>query len=202
MAARAYPEGMAEETGAHPSQPRQPRAGRSRTPDLPMYKIAYEEGKRLVDDQLAELDGMRQRSVQFLAFVGSATAFLVGTSLGRVGTSPGLAYGIVALVLAIVASLAAAVAIVLVVFILLALSKKGRIKFEFRLSPAVLVEMIDPEVPQKEEAAFMRRLALDYGEMHDTNETSIIKLRKCYTAFIALGFSQLVLWAIVAWING
>jgi hypothetical protein len=45
--------------------------------DLPMYKMAYDEAKRLVDDQVAELDGIRQRSVQFLAFIGTGTAFLV-----------------------------------------------------------------------------------------------------------------------------
>ena len=202
MATYAYPEGMAEDTGAQPGQARPARAGRTRSADVPMYKIAYEEGKRLVDDQLAELDGMRQRSVQFLAFVGSATAFLVGTSLGRVDTSAGLAYGITALVLAISASLAAAVAIILVVFILLALSKKGRVEFEFRLSPTVLVKTIEPEVPQPDEADLLRYLALEYSEMHDSNESGIAKIRKYYTAFITIGFLQLVLWALVAWING
>jgi hypothetical protein len=169
-----------------------------------MYKIAYEEGKRLVDDQIAELDSMRQRSVQFLAFVGSATGFLVGTSLGRVGTNPGLAYGIAALILAIAASLASLVAIFLVVSILLALSKnrRGPIEWEFRLSPTVLVKMIEPDINPPDEVDFLRRLSLVCNEMHDYNEPHLARLRKFYTAFLSVGFFQLVLWAFVAWING
>jgi hypothetical protein len=169
-----------------------------------MYKVAYEEGKRLVDDQLAELDGMRQRSVQFLAFIGSATAFLVGTSLGRV-SQVGVAYEIVPLLLAGAASAASLIAIYLVVTMLLALSKDERLKptnWRFRLSPEVLIRWIEPEVPQPDEVDFLRNLADVYQKMYEYNEPRLKRLRKFYTAFVAIGFFQLVLWASVAWING
>jgi hypothetical protein len=115
---------MGQNTGAQPGQPRQSRTGTPRPEAMPMYRIAYDEGKRLVDTQLAELNGMRDRSVQFLAFVGSATAFLVGTSLGRVGEGTDIAYKTALTVsLAIAASVASLAAIYLVITILLALSK-------------------------------------------------------------------------------
>lgn len=81
-----------------------------------MLKVAYEEGLRIIEDQVAELDSMRQRSVQFLAFVGSATAFLAGSGLG--GTyDRGPAF----FVLAGLASLVSAIAIALASFVLLSL---------------------------------------------------------------------------------
>src|SRR5664280_1806938 len=46
-----------------------------------LYRIAYEEGKRALDDQVDELNGIRGRAVQFTAFVGSSTAFLAAVGL-------------------------------------------------------------------------------------------------------------------------
>jgi len=170
-----------------------------------MYRVAYEEGQRLVDDQLAELSAMRDRSVQFLAFIGSATAFLVGTSLGRVG-DVGIAYGTVTLLLACVASVASLIAIYLVATMLLALSKHGRFKsiqWNFRVSPTVLIDdWIEREVPRPHQDDFLGGLAEAYQKMHDDNEPGLARMRNYYTAFIVVGFFQVVLWASVAWING
>src|SRR3954454_17779051 len=46
-----------------------------------MYRVAYKESQRTLDDQADELTGIRTRAVQYLAFIGTATAFLVGASL-------------------------------------------------------------------------------------------------------------------------
>ena len=51
------------------------------TDAAPLERLAYEEGKRALADQTDELNGIRNRAVSYMAFVGSATAFLVGTGL-------------------------------------------------------------------------------------------------------------------------
>src|SRR4051794_11682018 len=61
-----------------------------------MYKIAFDESVRALKDQVDELSGIRTRLVSFLAFIGAATAFLVGSSLTR-ATRDGAFYGLASL---------------------------------------------------------------------------------------------------------
>jgi hypothetical protein len=202
-----YPDGMGKNARARLERSRTSRDRMTYPSALPLYKVAYEEGKRQVDDQVAELDGMRQRSVQFLAFVGAATGFLVGTSLHRVGTTtPGPAYGHLAFGLAVAASLASLIAIFLVLSVLLGLSRKGwrmrRAEFEFRLSSEDLLDLIEADVGKPDEVDFYKYLASEYDVMYDTNDSYLVKIRRYYTLFIAIGFIQLALWTAVAWING
>src|SRR4051812_4074570 len=46
-----------------------------------LYKVALEEERRLLDRQRGNLDNIRARTLQFLAFIGASTAFLAGSSL-------------------------------------------------------------------------------------------------------------------------
>src|SRR5690349_1031373 len=67
---------------SHPDRNDLQRVGRepeTRYEDL--YKVAYEESRRTLDDQADELNRIRDRAVQFEVFIGAATAFLVGTGL-------------------------------------------------------------------------------------------------------------------------
>ena len=93
-----------------------------------LYQVAYELGLRTLEDQRDELNGIRTRAGSFMAFVGSATAFLVGTSVQ--GSSRGGFFLVVAIVATIFSSLA--------VVCLLSLLRPRR--FDFRLSPGVLVD--------------------------------------------------------------
>jgi len=164
-----------------------------------MYKVAYEEGKRLVDDQLAELDSMRQRSVQFLAFVGSATAFLVGTGL----TTPTRDTWF--FILASSATFLSLSAILMVLAVLVSsrrLSSPAPYEFDFRVLPGKLVEWIEPEVPQPDEVDFLRALANQYQSMYEHNEQGLKLVRKYYLLFIVMGFLQLSFWVSLAWMNG
>ena len=186
---------------------------RQKTPldaEMPMYQMAYDEAKRAVDDQIAELDSIRQRSVQFLAFVGTATAFLVGTSIGPRSSAVRDAwfYGI-----ASAASVGSLALVLLVLVILRGVAvvppeaetgvrrRLALITWEFRLRPTLLMEWLDasikPDTPQ-----FTQALVELYEEMGDWNERWLEWIRKYYAWFIALGVVQLALWGALAWHNG
>lgn len=185
---------------------------RTRQDRADLYKLAYEEGKRLVDDQLSELDTMRQRSVQFLAFVGSASAFLVGTSL-KASDRTTIFY-----VLAIGASVLTLLTVFLCLSLLTAstwqggdsdVQKRGALRFlphaeqwAFRLSPKALVQWIEPDVRQPSESDYYRALAERYEGMARENSQSLNKMRNRYVGFLAAAVLQLTLWLVLAWLYG
>jgi hypothetical protein len=136
---------------------------------------------------------MRQRSVQFLAFVGASTAFLVGTGL-KSPSRDGTFY-----VLAACASVCSLISVVLAVFLLLSLKGLRPVDWSFRLFPSKLIEWIEPEVPQPDETDYLRALALQYEDMADKNTPLIALMRKYYVLFLFFGFTQLILWAWLAW---
>lgn len=194
-------------------RPRQ-RGSRGKDADesvVGMYKVAYEEAKRVCLEQLAELDSMRQRSVQFLAFAGSATAFLVGTGLSN---QPGDERSLAFFVHAGIASAASVASIIYVASILLSLvppvGARGsllrpwrlrRAMWNFQLDARVFVEeWIDPEVGRSSEADFYRDLALHYGEKDGENESQLDTIRAWYLRFVIAGSTQIVLWAALVWI--
>lgn len=164
------------------------------TSDADMYRVAYEESQRTLDDQQDELKGMRDRAVQFTAFVGAATAFLVGTGL-HTTTKDALFY-----TLAGIASGLSAALIVLL-FILLMPSRKRL--WHYRLSAGSLINgWIEAEVPPPNEAALVRAIAIKNDEMHRDNERLLGYLRKIYLYLIAIGAAQLTVWAALVWIKG
>jgi hypothetical protein len=176
-----------------------------------MYKIAYDEAKAVCSDQVAELDSMRQRSVQFLAFAGSATGFLVGAGLRDVPASQ-RSWDFFAL--AGTASLASLASILYVSFILLALipdsGQRKRFVRPRRLHSAVwnfqmdadrfVTGWIDPEVGAPSEMRFYRDLALHYGEKAQENEPQLDTIRAWYLRFVIAASAQVVAWAAVIWI--
>jgi hypothetical protein len=175
------------------------RAGRGRRtrddqPDL--YKLAYEEGKRALEDQLAELDTMRQRSVQFLAFVGSASAFLVGTSLKA--TDRSLAFYI----LAVTASIATLLTVALCLALLTASRlprARGVEEWSLNLSPSALIKWIEPDVRPPRESDFYRALAERYDQMTSDNLPGLNRMRHRYVLFLGGAVMQLTLWLALAW---
>lgn len=163
-----------------------------------MYRVAYEEGKRTVDDQVAELDSMRQRSVQFLAFVGSATAFLVGSGLSAPTRGP------LFLALALLASLLSIASILLVLCVLLTVvfrrGRPQRIAWNLRISARVLVEhWVGPEVGAASESKYLRDLALQYDGMAMENDPNMRVVRRRYGWFLFIGSLQVLVWASLVW---
>ncbi|MGY2004633.1 hypothetical protein [Blastococcus sp. SYSU DS1024] len=164
---------------------------------VPLYRLAYEESQRALDDQASELDGMRQRATQFLAFVGSATAFLVAAGLNapeRDGTFYTLA-GLATVVS--VATVILAVAILLLVRP--SIRHLGRFEWSFRLSASRLIGWIEPEVGGPDEPDFLRAVALRQDAMRERNEANLVKIRYYYAGVIAFGLLQVVLWGALVW---
>lgn len=156
-----------------------------------LYKAVYEEAKRGLDAQSAELDSLRQRAIMFLAFVSSATAFLVGTTLDAGGVRNGTFRSV-----AIWATAVSAAAIVAAVATVVPWRK-----WQGKLSAATLIEGWVETDTAATEVFFYRELALLFDEMRMSNETTLAILRSLYTALILAGSAQVVLWASLAWIR-
>lgn len=166
-----------------------------------MYKLAFEEGRRKVDDQLGELVDMRNRSVQFLGLSSTASAFLIGTAL-KDAQRDGFFY-----FLAGAGTVTAIVALLQTLRVLLGWRRVLRLPhvryaWRFRLSSRMLVDWAGSQVPPApSENAYTKELALEYHEMSEQNRPQLQELRGAYTAAIACGFTQIVLWGLLVWIR-
>ena len=174
---------------------------------LGMLKEAYEEGKRLIDDQIAEADSMRQRSVQFMTFTGSATAFLVGTSL-KDGSPQQLDFYLMAILATVVSVLTilAMLAILLSLMVERSASSMPRVTkadWAFRLNPGTLVrKWLSPDVGAPTENDFYRGLALEYEKGAAINDAYLGQMRRWYAFLLVVGSAQVLAWAALAWIFG
>lgn len=180
-----------------------------------VYRSAYEEGRRLVDAQRAELDSMRLRTLAFLAFTGTATAFLVGTSLTSPSQSDLLFYG-----LAGSATLLWVGTLLLCLSVLLApkpLKQMYRVRrsssnrepywwamsWRFGMRPYSMVRVANPgQKKQPGTADVYQKLALDYESMWDHNKILLARVRFRYAWFLALACIQLSLWITLVWLVG
>lgn len=161
-----------------------------------LYQVAYEEGRRTLDDQTDELNRMRDRAVNFAVFVGAATAFLVGTGL-QAPHRDSTFYAI-----AILASALSAL-MILLLFIVLNPAKRRKEYWNYRLSPGSLIQgWIETEVPVPSKAQFNRALANVYDDMIKRNETVLSALRAAYRWLVVTGSVQLMVWAALVWIKG
>lgn len=158
----------------------------------PLYEVAYDEAKRTIDDQSAELSNVRQRAVQYLAFVGTATAFLAGavvkSSLG------GFAY----YTLAICASLLSFASIILVAWML---SPRTTPDWHKRIDSKALVgRWIERQVPAPSRGQMLRDLSLHYDDWRRANEETLTRIRKLYLASIVVGGCQIAVWSLLVWV--
>jgi len=154
-----------------------------------LYKLAYEAGLRTLDDQRDELNGVRTRAGQFISFVGSATAFLVGTSVARAVRDSTFYTVAVPATICTVAS---------IMCLLIVLWPRT---FDFRLSPGVLVERwIDRSVPPPSEEDLLRGLAVLLNEMQAANGLMLSRIRLWYVVLAGSGSIGLMLWTLLVWI--
>jgi hypothetical protein len=158
-----------------------------------LYRVAYQEGQRALNDQQDELKGMRDRAVSFTAFIGAATAFLVGTGL-HANHRDALFYS-----LAGVASVLSAIFIILLSALL---SPGHKRQWHYRMEPKKLITgWIETEVPLPSEAHFFRALAGTYDEMRQINEELLSSLRRLYRWLIVVGAAQITVWAALLWVK-
>lgn len=168
---------------------------RTRPGAIALYKVAYEESKRALDDQIAEIDGVRGRVAQFLAFVGTATAFLIGTGLRSPDRDPWF-YG-----LAVLGS-TLTLAVMIMLGMLFIDGKSMHWRVGLRLSAKDLVRWIEPHIRAPDEVDFVRAVTIANGELAEANDVGLARLRLLYVGFLASGIAQLTIWAALVWAKG
>ncbi len=182
-----------------PSPSLTPDDGKGEAARVSMYKAAFEEGKRALADQLSELESMRTRAVQVLAFTGSATAFLVGAGLKPDPSHRTFWF----FALAIAATLVSVLGIVNVMLLLISRAKGGALTWNFRVSSKILAEQwVSPQVGAKTESRFFRDLAVHYDKMFEENKTAITWTQKKYRFVLVVCSTQIILWAALVWAFG
>lgn len=159
-----------------------------------LYQVVYEESQRALDDQKDELNVLRDRSVQFVIFIGAATAFLVGTGLQSLHRSTSFF---------ILAGIASAVSLTTIGYLFAILNPATKTKWAYRLSSDYLIaDWIEKEVPRPSRAEFIRDLAVMNDDSQRENEKLLSPLRKRYRLLIALGALQVIFWAALVWWKG
>lgn len=161
-----------------------------------LYRLAYDEGVRSIDDQKNELSSIRQRSLQYLAFVGAATGFLVAAGIKNPNRNP-MYYGI-----AISSTTLSVVSLFLITLILLGvrIGKSTSNSWNFIVhSRAVIENLIEPDVGSIDEAGLLKELALSYDDQAIKNEVEIKKIRTTYIIFLICASVQLILWTWLVW---
>ncbi len=165
-----------------------------------MFRLAYEESQRALSDQLLQLDAMRQRTTQILAFIGTATAFLVGTGV----TAP--SRDLVFYVIAWAGTAATFATLTVGVAVLLGFrswsSEPHLYHWNSRLSACDLLKWIDADVPPRDEAAFLGAVAKENDASANENERNLHAVRKWYVCFVFLAFAQLLIWTGLVWARG
>lgn len=136
---------------------------------------------------------MRDRAVQFTAFVGAATAFLVGTGLS--GTHRGVTFYVLA-------SVASALSALLILLLLALLTPQTRRLWTYSLSTKKLISgWIETEVPLPTEADFFKKLAIMYDDMREENSGLLRALRTWYRWLVVVGAAQVAVWAALVWVR-
>ena len=171
------------------------RGSGSSDPKLPMYRLAYDEAKHALADQVDELNGIRSRGVSFIAFVGSATAFLAATGLktGSNPRPPSFYY------IAGFASLLSLIAILSVTMLLL---PRKSMEFTFSLSAKEIISWVSADIPIPTEADVVRELAVEYDDYRIENDQQLKKLKRWYLSTIVIGSVAVITWARLAWLGG
>lgn len=190
------------------------------------YKAAAEVGRLSVVDQVAELDAIRNRSATFLAFVGSSTAFLVGTAIRGSAGDPQAGF----VVIALFACAAMLAQLVMFFTVMLGLTSwrsfwarqpriagsrssaqgdppaRGKyMEWDSRQSGKMFADWLSSDLADRNPDArvkFYRHLANQYEKQFESNREYLRVTRRRYTNFMIGGFVSLLLWAVAAWLYG
>jgi hypothetical protein len=181
------PSSAGHSTGVRPAK-------REISQDTELYEIVYREAQRALDDQQVELRGTRDRSVQFTAFAGAATAFLVGAGLHPSHRDASF-YAL--------ASVASALSITLILLLLALLFPRRHKLWHYRLSARSLITgWIEAQTPPPSHAYVIRALARKCDDMREENEKLLISLRMWYRWLVVVGAAQVAAWVALVWVKG
>lgn len=135
---------------------------------------------------------MRSRAVAYMAFIGTATAFLVSTTIRTPNLQ--LPFYLVALT--------ATLFVVWSIFQLARVIWPKR-SFTLRIDPINIIEQfIDREVPIPTQAELLRTLSKWFGRYIDDNDLALDKVRNAFTQVVLFGSGGLLLWTIAIWFFG
>jgi hypothetical protein len=175
----------------------QSRAAQNPTDDAAkLYKIAFDESVRTLEQQAAELSAIRQRLVQFLAFVGTATAFLVGTSLRPAAAGETIRRGAEFMPLCISGTVAMGLTLVLTLILLF----PKQTPLTVVSSARDIMDGVHRDVsPTDTEAHLLHDLAWYYDGYVEENKPILTRSRWLYFSAIATGAIQLGIWIALIW---
>lgn len=194
-------ETQAKEVAVTPSTPNEPdefATTRERSEDVASYKLARDEELRNLDLQRAQLESMRTRSAQFLAFGGAATGFLVGTGLAGAARDATFFW---------VAALATATSLLTVLMAIavflggFSLRNASASMWQFALPHGFVLRAAEADI-RPTESQINAYLARSYWQLADANRPAMHRLRFQYVLFLAVGSLQLLLWVTLLWIRG
>ncbi len=166
---------------------------------LEIYEQIRQEQLRELEGQRAELDSMRARVSQYLAFVGAATGFLAGTGLTRVPVDnrDGWFY--------FLATLGTLSFLALTYFAVMVLIGSGGApkasQFAFHLDSPKLLTKAETNGKHPSVPGFTRYLATAYGLMVKENEPLIRGVRRSYVVALSVGGFTLASWCILLWLK-
>lgn len=185
----------------------------------PLYKLAYDEGKRALTDQLDELNGMRTKAVQFIAFVSTATAFLAGFGLRNTDRT---------LWFFLIAGAASALSLMAIFYLARILSPRIRnlspklrrwvpkiflpkglpdgeqLGVSFTIEANVIMDdwIRGRELPRRCEWVLLEEITHSYVALVEGNKPLVDQIRRNYGRMIVLGALGVITWAGLAWLGG
>jgi hypothetical protein len=181
-----------------PSESDKPARSRERPEDVASYKLARDEELRSLDLQRSQLESMRTRSAQYLAFGGAATGFLVGTGLTH-AQRDSMFFWIAGI--ATVFSLAMVVLAVCVFVGGFDIRARSASKWQFALPNGFVLRAAEADI-RPTESQINAYLARNYWQLADANRPAMKRMQLQYVVFLAVGALQLVLWVILLWARG
>lgn len=159
-----------------------------------LYRVAFDESVRTLKQQTDELSAIRQRLVQFLAFVGTATAFLVGTALHPESTP--IPRGHEFMPLCIAGTAAMGVTLVLTLILLYPRTTPLTVVSSAR---DILDDIHRDVSPTDTEAHLLHNLAWYYDGYVEENKPVLTRARWIYFLAIGSGALQLGIWIALVW---
>lgn len=173
-----------------PEQKFKRSTGFEKSPDgSKLYRIALEEIRQSLSNQLDELNGVRAKGVSFIAFVAAVTGFLVSTTVKSVHPDDHFHW------LAIIATCLMVWSLIQSGWLLIPARK-----FAFKVNPYELVDgYIEATDNPPSEAMLLRALAETYSQSILFNQVNLKKVRRAYNQLVISGLSSLFVWTFIIW---
>lgn len=164
-----------------------------------VYEQIRDEQLRELEGQRGELDSMRARISQYLAFVGAATGFLAGTGLTSV---PAANRDLGFYLLAALGTAGFAALTYFAVMVLVGSGGAPRAgQFAFHLDSPKLLTKAETQGKHPSKSGFTRYLANAYGIMVRDNEPLMRGVRRSYVIALSLGGFTLMSWCVLLWLK-